>query len=105
MEDMVSEWVEEGGSGMGGQGGGAGISSYSSLLCLMDGTSQTRLLLEEAMLNVLDFIDPLELLEPEINNEKSHVNVSAKCFFLMALMRSDFKALKLKAALFMITHA
>ena len=39
MEDIVSEWVEEGGSGIGGQGGGAGISSYSSLLCLMDGTS------------------------------------------------------------------
>ena len=81
MEDMVSEWVEEGGSGMGGQGGGAGISSYSSLLCLMDGTSQTRLLLEEAMLNVLDFIDPLELLEPEINNEKMKCQCFSEVFF------------------------
>ena len=77
MEDMVSEWVEEGGSGMGGQGGGAGISSYSSLLCLMDGTSQTRLFEDEAMLNVLDFIDPLELLEPAKRIKKVMSNVFA----------------------------
>ena len=81
MEDMVSEWVEEGGSGMGGQGGGAGISSYSSLLCLMDGTSQTRLLLEEAMLNVLDFIDPLELLEPAKENSKLFTQNRFLAFF------------------------
>ena len=87
MEDMVSEWVEEGGSGIaclfvcqsgiGGQGGGAGISSYSSLLCLMDGTSQTRLFEDEAMLNVLDFIDPLELLEPAKRIKKVMSNVFA----------------------------
>ena len=64
MEDMVSEF---GGSGIAmGMGGGAGISSYSSLLdCLMDGTSYTLLLDELAILKVLDFMDPLELLEPE----------------------------------------